>query len=314
MTPKPFNVLFDAVHHDKYDFEDFMSCDVASNYEPIPWSGRVIYKPSKKLKAYHGFLNSFVFEYLSINERVSFAYRKGANPHSAVAPHSASRAFYQTDLTKFFDSIAAPLIRHVLEQACTPVSDISDYTDRILKLVTVEDRLPIGFSTSPSISNACLKKFDDELEKFCDEAGLIYSRYADDIIVSGRGRKELEGIEVVLAELLNAHAGADFKINQSKSKLTTIGRKVKILGMVILPSGNISIDMELKKKIEYLLHFFIKDRARLLELFQHDMESGIQQLAGYVSHINAADPVYLEKLRKKYGATVIDSFLHRSAK
>jgi hypothetical protein len=31
MTPKPLNVLFDAVHHGKFDFEDFISCDVASN-------------------------------------------------------------------------------------------------------------------------------------------------------------------------------------------------------------------------------------------------------------------------------------------
>jgi RNA-directed DNA polymerase len=280
----------------------------------MPWSGRTIYKPSKKLKAYHAFLNNFIFEYVSVNERVSFAYRKGTNPHSAVAPHSGSRAFYQTDLAKFFDSITAPLIRRVLEEVITPVSDLSNYIDRVLTLVTVEDRLPIGFSTSPSISNACLKRFDDELEKACDRTDLIYSRYADDIIVSGSERKDLEGVEDVLKALLSTHVGAEFRINKAKSKLTTVGRKVRILGLVILPSGKITIDMEMKKKVEYQLHFYIKDRSRLLELFQHDMESGIEQLAGYVSHINAADPEYLEKLRKKYGTTVIDSFLHRTAK
>jgi RNA-directed DNA polymerase len=32
-----------------------------------------------------------------------------------------------------------------------------------------------------------------------------------------------------------------------------------------------------------------------------------------VNYINAADQMYLEKLRRKFGSTVVDSFLHRSA-
>jgi len=307
-------VLFDATHHGKYEFDDFISCDLEQHHKPVPWSGRVIHKPSKKLKAFHAFLNSFLFEHLPTNERVAFAYRKGTNPQDAVAPHATSRAFYQTDLTKFFDSITAPLIRSVLIDNSTPISDLSDYMDRVLDLVTVGGRLPIGFSTSPLISNACLKRFDDALEDFCNRQGLICTRYADDIILSCQDRRQLENIEDTLRNLLRDQLGSGFNINKSKSKLTTVGRKVKVLGMVILPRGQVSIDMAAKKKIEYQLHFFIKDRARLLKIFEHDMESGIQQLSGHISHINAADPAYLEKLRRKYGTSVIDSFLHRSAK
>jgi RNA-directed DNA polymerase len=255
-----------------------------------------------------------LFEHLPTNERVAFAYRKGTNPHQALAPHAASRAFYQTDLTKFFDSITGPLIRRVLFESSPPISDLPSYTDRILELVTIEDHRPLGFSTSPWISNACLKQFDDALENQCHQQGLIYSRYADDIIVSSQDRRQLHDIEDTLAHLLRTQLGPEFRINRSKSKLTTVGRKIRVLGLVILPSGQISIDMDTKKKVEYLLHFFIKDRARLLEIFNDDMESGIQQLAGHISHINTADPNYLEKLRRKYGTTVIDSFLHRSAK
>jgi RNA-directed DNA polymerase len=148
----------------------------------------------------------------------------------------------------------------------------------------------------------------------CQESGFIYSRYADDIIVSCQNRLKLEGIERTITGLLESKLGKEFQINQSKSKLTTAGRKVSILGITIFPSGQIGIDIELKRKVEYQLHFFIKDRSRLLDLFGHDMELGLQQLAGYISHINTADPSFLEKLRRKYGTTVVDSFLHRSAK
>lgn len=314
MKQRPLKLLFDAKYHGKFDFEDFLSCDVPANYEPVPWSGRTIYRPSKKLKAYHAFLNSFLFEHLSTNQNVAFAYRKGANPHHALAPHANGRAFFQTDLVKFFDSITTPLIRRSIPDDGTPIVDLADHIERILEMTTIEDRLPIGFSTSPALSNACLKQFDDAFEAHCRDHGLVYSRYADDILVSADDRTKLEGIDHVLAAALTHELGPGFHLNAGKSKLTTIGRKVKALGMVILPSGQISIDMGTKKKVEYQLHFFTKDRTRLLEIFKHDMEAGLQQLAGHISHINAADPAYLEKLRKKYGATVVDSFLHRSAK
>lgn len=314
MTPRPMKVLFDATHHGKFEFEDLISFEIEGNFERVLWSGREIYKPSKKLKAYHAFLNSFLFEHLPTNERVAYAYRKGANPHRALLPHANSRAFYQTDLTKFFGSITTPLIRGVLSTNTTPIIDLENYVDRVLELTTVNGRLPIGFSTSPWISNACLKDFDDSLEELCQRRNLICSRYADDIIISSQDRHDVCDLEDALSELLLAKLGPEFKINQSKSKLTTIGRKVKALGMVILPTGQISIDMEVKKKVEYQLHFYTKDRARLLKVFNHDMEAGLQQLAGHISHIYTADPNYLEKLRKKYGTTVIDGFLHRSAK
>jgi RNA-directed DNA polymerase len=83
--------------------------------------------------------------------------------------------------------------------------------------------------------------------------------------------------------------------------------------MVITPSGQVSVDMELKKRIEVLLHFYTRNREKFLDAVHHDMKAGVEQLGGYVNYINAADKPYLEKLRKKYGSTVIDSFLHRSA-
>jgi len=313
MTPRPMRELFDAMYHGKYDFDDFLSFEVASGYEQVRWRNRSVYKASKKLRAYHAFLNNFLFQHLPINTRVSYAYRKGGNPHQAVQPHANSRAFYKTDLVKFFDSITTPLIRRFLSGASTPVEDLPSHLDRVIALSTVDGRLPIGFSTSTWISNACLKDFDDALEDECVNRQWIYSRYADDIIISAQSAQSLADVESVLAKFLLDELGPEFTINRKKSKLTKIGRKVAILGMVVLPSGHVTLDGEVKRKIEYQLHFYIKDRSRLLELFNQDMEAGLEQLAGHISHVNTADPAYLDKLRRKYGSTVIDSFLHRSA-
>lgn len=316
MTAKPIQVLFDAMYHGKYDAVDFLHGDVATNYDSILLQkGRRIYRPNKKLKAYHVFLNKFLCEYLELNDRVVYSYRRGINPHQAVGAHAQSRAFFQTDIVNFFGSLHRDIVKSTIidRGRRIPIADLHARLERILDLVTIEGSLPVGFSTSPLISNACLTGFDNELEEYCRKGALIYTRYADDIVISAQHRQALKDVGSTISGILMRNFSGRLQLNEFKSKLTTVGRKVKILGMVITPSGQVTVDMELKKRIEVLLHFYTRDREKFSDAVQHDMKAGVKQLAGYVNYINTADKAYLEKLRKKYGTTVIDSFLHRSA-
>lgn len=316
MQPKPLRVLFDAVHHGKYEFDDFLHVDVSSNCQPIHLRHRTAYRPDKKLKAYHVFLNTFLFEHLEVNKRVVYSYRKGVNPHEVALPHALSRAFFQTDIENFFGSIDRYLIEStiLLQEKRTPISDLDSYIERILELTTMNDTLPIGFPTSPPISNICLTRFDDDFEEYCLISDLVYTRYADDIVVSANSREALDGVETKLNELLMKHFSEKLRLNKEKNKLTTIGRRTRILGMNILPNGRVTIDIKLKNKIEVLLHFYIRNRSKFLELSGGDSDAGIKRLAGYINYINSADRPYLEKLKRKFGSTVVDSFLHRSAR
>jgi len=317
MNPRPLRQLFDAMYHEKYRFEEFLALKPEEHYSSVRWNRRTIYKPSPTLKEFHHFLSGFLLDYLPVDQSVSYAYRKGATLLQAVAPHAHSRAFFQTDLERFFDSITSDLIRSVLNRAATPVSDLPEHIEHILGLLTINDKLPIGYSTSPILSNACLYGFDKRLAAISNERRWIYTRYADDIIISAKDRLAIGDASHVIESCLNVELGDGFILNQSKSKLTTIGRKVKLLGLVILPTGAIAIDRDVKKKMESWLYFYVKDRSRLAKIFQEErnegMEEGLQRLSGFISYVYAADPAYLEKLRTKFGNTVIDSFLHRSA-
>lgn len=315
MKKSSLQVLFDAMHHGKYDFGSFLRADARSLYEPLLVQKREVFRASKKLRAFHAFLNTFLFEYLDINRRVVFSYRKGTSAQQAVLAHASSRAFFQADIVDFFRSINRELIRTTIARhsSSCPITDVDAHLDRILELTTVGDFLPMGFATSPQISNACLTEFDNDLERACNDSGLIYTRYADDIIVSGQDRDSVSQARLLIEKLLQHHFHGRLALNPLKSKLTTIGRKIKILGMVILPSGQVTIDMALKKKIEVLLHYYVSDRETFLSMSSQDLESGIEQLGGYVSYVNAVDQKYLDKLKRKFGSTVIDSFLHRSA-
>lgn len=316
MSRKPLRDLFDAMLRGKYDFEDFLHSRVDDNYATAVVRDRTVHLPNKKLKAYHRFLNTVLFAHLRVNEAVAYAYRKGVNPHEALQPHAKSRAFFQADIKDFFRSIDRSLIRAkiAIPTPSMPISDLISHTERILDMTTVNDVLAVGFSTSPPISNVCLADFDDELEAFCRSAALVYTRYADDIIVSGQDREMLAGMKKTLGDLLSTHFNGKLELNEGKSKLTTVGRKVKILGLVVLPSGEVAVDMDIKKRIEVLIHYFLRDEEIFLKQAKEaDRDAAVEKLSGYVNYINAADAKYLEKLRRKYGAAVIDGFLHRSA-
>jgi RNA-directed DNA polymerase len=315
VTPKPLRVLFDAIHHGKYDFHDFLHLSVATSYSEFTFDRRTVYKPTKKLKAYHDFLNTFVLEFLTINPRVVYSYRKGTNAQQAVAKHAHGRAFFQTDLLNFFASIDRDLVRSTLtgQGSQIPVTDLSAHLDRILDLTTIDGRLPVGFSTSPLISNACLTAFDDDVEAHCRSNELTYTRYADDIVISAQERAQLQDIETVLHDRLASHFAGKLQLNDRKSRHTTIGRRIKILGMIVTPSGQVTIDNDLKARIEALLHYYVTDREKFSSMVGHDVKAGMERLVGYINYVNTADKAYLGKLRRKYGTTVIDSFLHRSA-
>ena len=319
MTPRPLSQLFDAMYHGKHHFDDFLNMDVEKNFTSVQWKTRTIYKPSPLLKKFHSFLNGFLLDHLPVNAQVSFAYRKGATLYQAVLPHSKSRAFYQTDLEKFFNSITEPLIRSTIQRATIPIEDISSYLDRIICMLTIEGRLPIGYSTSPTLSNACLLHFDEAMAIESEARGWLYTRYADDIIISSSDRANVSNAPSVIRECLARTLEGDFRLNESKSKLTTVGRKIKLLGLVILPTGIICIDRELRHRLESRLHFYVTNRTLLEKIFEEEhsgegMEKGLQRLSGLISYASDADPNYLEKLRAKFGTTVVDSLLHRSAK
>lgn len=306
------------MYHEKYDFNDFISGAISNNHRAITIDNRQVYAANEKLKTYHSFLNLFLFEYLKVNNEVVFSYRKGVNAYDAVVKHADNRYFFQSDISCFFNSLNSELVRSTIITSAdaSPIADIEQYLDRIVDLVTIDSVLPIGFATSPPISNACLFEFDNRLHAYCQAHQLIYTRYSDDLIISSSHKEALTNISSVVESLLQACFGSSLNMNVSKSKFTHKGNKIKLLGMVILPNGKVTVDIKFKSKIEVLLHFYINDREKYIQYLAQisSDSSGLKLISGYLNYINTIDPHYVDKLRKKYGVTVVDMFIHQSVK
>lgn len=315
---RPLAELFRAVNHEKRDFSDLTSMDVLANCkrEQFTKAGvvRHILAPNDRLAACLDFIRLFVVEFLPVNEDVVYSYRKGVSTFDAVARHKQGRYFFVCDIASFFPNLGRKRVELTLSQGRnrTPISDFDLWLDRFSELVCPEGGLPMGFPTSPGVSNAALKPFDDALKATCDLRGLVYTRYSDDITISGDSKEALQGIDQLISDMLQAIFPGEFSLNRAKSKLLNRGMKVKLLGMVMLPDGSVSVDGAFKKDIEVLLHFHAKDRSRFLEQVGNDLQKGERKLAGMINYVNTVDQGYLDKLRRKFGAAAVDYFLHRS--
>lgn len=317
MAKRKLYELFEEMHHGKYKLDEFMHESVADNYEEFSRDSnggtKRIFVPNKKLKIFHTFLNLFIFEFLPINENVVFSYRKGFSAYDAVSPHQNSKYFFQTDISSFFASISRELVKKTIlagKHAC-PVADLDESIDRILDLVCIENALPVGFPSSAPISNAIFYNFDNHFECFCKSVDLIFTRYSDDIIISSNSKKNINEIDIEIEKHVREFAGGDFHLNKKKSKYFQVGGRIKILGMMILPNGKITIDSNLKRDLEVLLYTYVSDKTKFLKLIGVEEEAGLGRVTGYLNYANSVDKEYLDKLRRKFGATTIDSLLHR---
>ncbi|MBR9874556.1 MAG: RNA-directed DNA polymerase [Vibrionaceae bacterium] len=319
--------VFKSTFHDKITFEDFINIDLNSEYKITIFKNKEIYSPSDKLKKMQRFINGSILEYADFNKDVVYSYLKGNSVRDAVELHSKSQYYFQTDIHNFFGTITGYNVKKSLEEQFSnvPISDLDNYKDFLFNLMVVDGKLPVGFSTSPLLSNICLYNFDNALYKYCESNGFLYTRYSDDIVVSSDSHISIDEISEKIQSLLLIHVNESAKLNKRKTKAHSKGEKINILGYNILPNDEITISSKDKKETEILLHFYLNDLDRFDNYVRNNIsprfrnvddkssrEIGISSLSGRIIGINAMDRKYLTKLRKKYGNTLIDMFLRKT--
>lgn len=315
MNSRNFEQAFNAVFHDAEAFKDFCSIDMSKEIEEFSIDNRTVFKTSDKLKRYLRFIDRVIFRYLSKNEEVVHSYIKSKSPLTAVRSHEGSNNFFMTDIKDFFLHIGPDDVRNILIRDANlfPISDFEEYIPLLVKLTTWKSTIPIGFATSPKLSNAFLKDFDNVFHEYCISKDLKYTRYSDDIIVSCNNPDSFECLEVDIQNLLQNNAAQTMVLNTKKTKKTHIGNKVKILGLVIMPNGRITIDSKYKKTIETLLHFYTSDKEKYDHYLKGNKnlksENKEHSVFGLLHYAQSVDPLYLQKLQMKYGAYALSSLM-----
>ncbi|WP_262378816.1 reverse transcriptase family protein [Enterobacter cloacae] len=272
----------------------------------------VAYKEGfNKLRLLHRFLNEAIFNRIDIMDDVVFSYRKKVNVFDCVYPHRLNSFIFKTDIKSFFPSFTRNFIYSKLESIFKDfiISDINEYLPKIVDLVSYNNYLPVGFSTSPSLSNILFSDTDKKLKKFSASNEYIYTRYSDDLIISSEKEIDKKELFSSVQQIINSECET-FVLNFDKTKLLKKGSVRKIMGVSILPDGHLSVDKTIKNNIETKLHYISKlnnvnsQDPKLMEVKRY--------LSGMINYISTIDEAYINKLKRKYGSTIVEMFLRKS--
>ena len=99
-------------------------------------------------------------------------------------PHTEQNVVLNIDIKDFFGSTKRKAIKNVFSRFYSDKISAAQMDEKI-DLVSYRGYLPQGSPASPHIANMALYDFDCWLSEACAENGLKYTRYADDITVSG---------------------------------------------------------------------------------------------------------------------------------
>ena len=217
----------------------------------------------------------------------SYAYQKNKSVKKCIECHKKSKSFLKFDIHKFFNSID----KRKLSQKLLYEFELDEiYEEQLLNVLDIcfdEEKMPIGLITSPILSDIYMKKFDVE---FSNELGenYIYTRYADDILVSSANNISLEEEIRITRLLVSKLKVLGLKMNNKKymkRNLKAIGDYVKYLGIniVVAKNGNIITVGKTYK------NYIAKTYLRYIEIDDENREEKFylgKKIAGYLSFVN----------------------------
>lgn len=109
------------------------------------------------------------------------AYVRGLGIRENARFHISQKMLLKLDISDFFGSLSSSLVNDVFQEC---VGD-QEEAEVLTALCVLNDRLPQGAATSGCLSNLILRSFDKKIMRAVRREKLRYTRYADDISISG---------------------------------------------------------------------------------------------------------------------------------
>jgi retron-type reverse transcriptase len=265
---------------------------------------RTIAQPSAALKSIQRYILRNKLIYLPVHPAAS-AYVVGKSITDNAAHHSSNRFILKLDFENFFPSIIVTDWRRIVRRAKPEQIESVDLPlyEKLLFWGAGSIKpscLSIGAPSSPFLSNAALFDLDTKLQMEADKRKLIYTRYADDMTISGDSVSTILKLEQHAIGLINKSVSPRLKFNEQKRGLYGRGSRRMVTGLIITPDSTISIGRERKRLISAMLHRALEGTIDVLEL---------GKLKGLLGFCISSEPSFLDRMREKYGSEVIDRVL-----
>jgi len=225
----------------------------------------------------------------------AFAYVEKRSTVDALTVHQANKSqwFLKLDLTKFFPSFTKEVITETLNRLY-PIQFIDDeLIEHVVEVGLYEGGLPQGSPLSPLLSNLCMVPFDHKLSKKLwdhNKQHFVYTRYADDIIISSQYDFNFNHIISLVQETLSK-SGLPHEINHKKTRYGSRSGSNWNLGLMLNKDNNITLGYKKKQSLKAMLHCFLADTVdqNYWELLE------TQEFLGKLNYAKQVEPSYWEK-------------------
>lgn len=221
----------------------------------------------------------------------SYAYQHGKSIVDCVRIHKDSNYFIKFDIKKFFKNINVRKLEQLLIDAC----DLNEFFEKQVKMIlgacTYEKKIPLGFCVSPILSELYMKEVDEMMLDYLINDELIYTRYADDIVISSVKIIQTQKIDEIKGFLEDILTKRFLRINEKKFKVNKIeeeGQHFKYLGINIVKknSGN---ELTVGKKYKYNI---AKRYLKYLSIPHEDIQKRFyesKRIAGQISFVKQVE-------------------------
>ena len=216
---------------------------------------RTINAPNEELKDAHNKIRRHLKEGLSIlTHDKAFAYVNKRSIRDALVRHQANNSewFLKVDISGFFNACDKETIARQLAKVY-PFYQIKELGEELAKFAVLNNELPQGTPLSPDITNWIMVPFDHEFDKWCKEKGFVYTRYADDILISHKDSFSFKDIVSKIQSLFTS-LEYPFKIKEEKTRYGSKKGQNWNLGLMLNKDNNITLGHEFKKHMKVLLY------------------------------------------------------------
>jgi len=176
------------------------------------------------------------------------SYCKNLSVLSALKPHYGKNTVVKTDIRNFFGSVTKKMLEKYLiyivvkdeeSSMSNPKTLDQKSINQLISLCTYKGVLPIGAPSSPMLSNIVMKRFDNRVCNFLNRRNINYTRYADDIVISGHKAQKY------IKYLYQSMKKNGFEPNVKKTKVMHAKHQQKVFGIVL---NRVNYNLSLKNK------------------------------------------------------------------
>lgn len=241
---------------------------------------RHIESPLKELKAIQRWVLRYILDKLSPSVYAKGFVRKKSIIDNAK-PHEGNQYILNLDLQDFFTNVKASHVYTLFKN----IGYNNNIAFILTSFCTKGGYLPQGAPTSPALSNLVCLRLDHRISTYCKKRALTYTRYADDLCVSGNKILILQKASYLIKDII---CDEGFIINSKKEKF--LGPKVRreVTGLTVTPRITIS-------KKDYCIY-----RKRIYDLVRNEIPNKNEIIAGVLSFVRSIDKDKGRKLSEFY--------------